>query len=203
MKTKERILAKALHLFNELGLREVTLRQIANALNMSQGNLSYHFKTKGEIVSRLYFQLVEQMDLEMSKLSQNKAILALLNDSALASMRILYQYRFITRDLYMVLEGDETLKKHYLQLQEMRKQQYVALFHNLINEGLMREEELVGEYDRLYERMNILGDNWINAADFFRIEGESKVSHYHALLIEVLYPYLTETGKAQYKALFH
>lgn len=202
MKTKERILLKALDLFNDKGVKNVTLRQIATSLKMSQGNLNYHFRTKAEIVSQLYFMLVEKMDHEMNKISQNKALLSFLKDSAFISMNILYEYRFITRDLYTVLENDKALKTHYIQLQEIRTQQYLFIFQQMIKEGLMREEELECEFDRLYERMNILGDNWINAADFFRTEEESIVSHYHSLLFEMMYPYLTKKGKEQYLELF-
>jgi AcrR family transcriptional regulator len=198
MKTKERILFKALDLFNDKGVKDVTLRQIASSLEMSQGNLNYHFRKKSELVSHLYFKLVEEMDHELNKTTRDKPILSFLSESALISMNILYQYRFITRDLYHILGSDETLKTHYLQLQEMRKQQYLLLFQNLMKEGLMREEELEGELERLYERMNILGDNWINAADFFRKDSEYKISYYHSLLFEVIYPYLTKKGKEQY-----
>jgi AcrR family transcriptional regulator len=198
MKTKERILIKALELFNNEGLKEVTLRRIAGSLGMSQGNLNYHFKTRAEIISQLYFRLVGEMDREMDKITKEGPILLFLSKSARVSMKILYQYRFITRDLYSVLETDQDLKNHYLQLQKLRHQQYLQVFQHMIKEGLMREEELEGEYDRLYERMNILGDNWINAADFFSTDGASKVAHYHALLFEVIYPYLTEKGKAAY-----
>ncbi len=202
MKTKERILFKALELFNKQGLKDVTLRQIASSLKMSHGNLNYHFRTKSEIVSQLYFMLVEKMDYELNKISQDSLILSFLYESSKVSMNILYQFRFITRDLYHVLGSDERLKKHYLQLQQKRKQQYLFLFQNLTKEGVMREEELDGEYARLFERMNILGDNWLNAADFFKKEDLSKVAHYHTLLFEVIYPYLTTQGKEQYVELF-
>lgn len=198
MKTKERILLRALELFNDKGVKDVTLRQLSSSLEMSQGNLNYHFKTKAEIVSQLYYQLVEQMNHEMNKITRDKPILSILYESALVSMNSLYQYRFISRDIYHVLGGDKELKKHYLQLQDLRKQQYVLLFQNLVEEGLMREEELEGEFFRLYERMNILGDNWINAAEFFKKDDVSIVAHYHALLFELIYPYLTKNGKAQY-----
>lgn len=201
MKTKIRILLKALELFNEKGVRDITLRQIANSLQMSQGNLNYHFRTKAEIISDLYFKMVEQTNVEMDKVTRDSPILYFLSESALVSMNLLYRYRFIVRDLYYVLGSDEILKTHYLQLQEVRKQQYLMLFQNLIREDLMREEELEGEFVRLYERMNILGDNWINVADFFGKDNNSKVAQYHALLFEVIYPYLTEKGKEQYREL--
>ena len=201
MKTKERIILKALELFNEEGVKEVTLRKIAGALGISQGNLNYHFRTKAEIIAELYFRLVDKMNTEMEKITQEQPILSFLYDTSKISMKILYDYRFITRDLYAVLEADKALKKHYIELQQTRSQQYIFLFQNMIKQGLMREEELKGEYERLYERMNILGDNWINAAVFFNRNYASKVDHYHALLFEVIYPYLTQKGKQQYREL--
>ncbi|MCO6357142.1 TetR/AcrR family transcriptional regulator [Roseivirga pacifica] len=194
MKTKEKILATALELFNKNGLKEVTLRQIAKAMNISQGNLNYHYKVKSDIVSALYFQLVGRMNIEIGQLVQSQPIMSFLSESSLISMRVLYDYRFITKDLYAVLDSDDELKQHYVGLQQTRKQQFLALFTNMITEGLLRPEEFTNEYERLYERMNILGDNWINAAALLN-NTESVVDHYHALLFEVIYPYLTEKGK--------
>jgi AcrR family transcriptional regulator len=198
MKTKERILQKSLELYNEEGLAKVTLRQIAHALGMSQGNLNYHFRTRAEIVSALYYKLVDHMNREIEKITAEQPILSFLYESALATMKGLYVYRFITRDIYSVLDTDPSLRSHYLELQRIRKHQYVQLFGNMISAGLMREEEFEKEYDRLYERMNILGDNWINAAELFRQDDPKRIEHYHSLLFEVIYPYLTPSGKKQY-----
>ncbi|WP_421754159.1 TetR/AcrR family transcriptional regulator [Croceimicrobium sp.] len=198
MKTKERILVKALELFNSEGLKEVTLRKIAVALEMSQGNLNYHFKTKGDLVAALYFDLVAHMDREMEKIAQDQALLPLIYESSWVSMKTLYDYRFITKDLYAVLDADPDLKKHYLGLQGLRKQQYMQLFSHMTQQGLMRPEEFEGEYLGLYERMNILGDNWINASILFKGKDQAVVKHYHRLLFEMVYPYLTEEGKKVY-----
>ncbi|NVK84090.1 MAG: TetR family transcriptional regulator [Cytophagia bacterium] len=202
MKTKDKVLATALELFNKEGLKDVTLRQIAKTMNISQGNLNYHYRAKSDIVSALYFQLVDRMNIEMSQLVQNQPIMSFLSESSLISMRVLFEYRFITKDLYAVLDSDEELKQHYVGLQKMRKQQFLMLFENMIEGGLLRPEELNNEYERLYERMNILGDNWINAAALLRDNSKSIVDYYHSLLFEVIYPYLTERGKEEFRNLF-
>lgn len=201
MKTKNRILENALHLFNDKGVKQVTLRKIAQSIGISQGNLNYHFKKKSEIVSCLYYQLVKEMDNEMLKITQEQPVFSFLYQRSLVSMQILYKYKFIAKDIFSVLASNTELRNHYLELQLMRKEQFLFLFQQMVNDGFMREEELKGEYNRLYERMNILGDSWINAADLYKLDNPLKISHYHALLFEVIYPYLTNKGKAQYRQL--
>lgn len=201
MKTQERILAKALSLFNAEGVKEVTLRKIARSLDMSQGNLNYHFKTKGDIIAALYYELVEKMNTEMHRITTHQPLLALVYESSLVSMEILYAYRFLLKDLYAILQSDETLRVHYLTLQKQREKEYLTLFQHMIAEGIIREAAFDGEYNRLYQRMNILGDNWVNAAILFHPDQSTSVEYFHQLLFEIIYPYLTDKGKEEYKAL--
>src|SRR6266705_6229876 len=53
LRTRDRILATSLVLFNADGVAKVSASRIAAELGMSQGNLHYHFRRKEEIVDRL------------------------------------------------------------------------------------------------------------------------------------------------------
>ncbi|RHW20484.1 TetR/AcrR family transcriptional regulator [Pseudomonas jilinensis] len=59
MKTRDRILACALELFNEQGEPNVTTLEIANELNISPGNLYYHFKGKEALLEALLEAFLE------------------------------------------------------------------------------------------------------------------------------------------------
>jgi AcrR family transcriptional regulator len=54
VKTRERILAGALALFNEEGATTLTALDVATALGMSPGHLYYHFKGKAELTAALF-----------------------------------------------------------------------------------------------------------------------------------------------------
>ena len=54
MSTKQRILDTALSMFNEHGERSVTTNHIAARLEISPGNLYYHFKNKQAIIFELF-----------------------------------------------------------------------------------------------------------------------------------------------------
>jgi AcrR family transcriptional regulator len=64
--TKEKILVASIDLFNELGLANVRLQHIADKVGISVGNLSYHFKTKDAIISRVYEDLFAEFSTILS-----------------------------------------------------------------------------------------------------------------------------------------
>lgn len=53
METRQLILLRAIKLFNERGVNHVGVREIARDLNLSPGNLSYHFKKKEDLLKEI------------------------------------------------------------------------------------------------------------------------------------------------------
>jgi AcrR family transcriptional regulator len=62
LKTAEKILLISLDLFNSQGERNITSVDIANELDISPGNLYYHYKGKDEIVNALVDSYVTKMN---------------------------------------------------------------------------------------------------------------------------------------------
>lgn len=201
-KTKNRILDTALRLFNEKGLSQVTLRTIASEMGISQGNLNYHYKKREDIIVALYFQLIEKIDARMEQSKSEKVDLSVLLDTSELIMTSLFQYRFILLDFVQVMRENEVIKKHFLELSNRRKDEFLFLFNALEKDGVMRKEQYKNEFLFLYQRIKIMGDFWISSAEvtYDRLTIDVLKEYAEVISLE-MYPYLTEKGQKQLKDL--
>ncbi len=198
-KTREIILQTSLRLFNEQGLTNTTLRNIASEMGISQGNLNYHFKKKEELVEALYFELVHMMDVNMKDMSFSTNSIENLYKVSHAGIMQMFEYRFILLDFLQVMKEHPKIREHYLELQVLRKKQFLGVFDQLVSEGLLQPASFELEYERLYERMNIIGDYWINAFYIDQFKKKHDKEYFIKLLFEIIYPYLTKKGQSDYK----
>lgn len=198
MKTKDRILATSLSLFNERGLSQVTLRTIAQEMGISQGNLNYHFKKRQDIIEGLYFQLVERMDEVFQSLVTREVDIPLIFESNRRVIEAFYKFRFFMLDFVQIMRENPSIQAHYLQLQKARIGQFQQTVTILQDKGLVRTEEFEDEFDHLYQRMSIVGDFWLSAAEVSGPSAGKQISHYQLILAEFIYPYLTPTGKQKF-----
>ncbi len=198
----EKILETALRLFNREGLAKITLRGIAKEMGISQGNLNYHFRKREEIVEALYRHMVAEMDGVVAAFGQEPPGLRLLLDLLLRTMDIFYKYRFLMLDFVQVMRAHPEVQQHYAGLQVMRRQQFGALFTALHQSGNMRSAEYPGEFDALYDRLQVMADFWLSSAviSYGELDAGARMRYFQALS-GAIYPYLTEAGKAEFVAL--
>ena len=99
MKTRERILQTALVLFNDQGEPNVSALEIANELDISPGNLYYHFRGNEPLVLELF----ERFKAEMAPLLDPPADARLDVEDYWLFLHLiverLSQYRFLFQDL--------------------------------------------------------------------------------------------------------
>lgn len=112
MNTKERITRKALSLFNQSGVYSITTNHIAQALQISPGNLYYHFKDKEDIIRSIYDQMIKFMDSVWINGKQEDPVKAIV-DILFATMKLQYKYRFFYREIGVLLEKDPILRTRY------------------------------------------------------------------------------------------
>ena len=160
LKTKERILQLSLQLFNERGERSVTTNHIAAELNMSPGNLYYHFRNKNEIIKELMAQY-QQQTLQMLALPEDRVLDA--NDKigyfqVLSSQ--LWAYRFLHRDVYHLVENNEDFKQMYPEFANKVMQQGQKIYKAFVQAGLMEMTD--SEIEALTINLWIVLTNWTN-----------------------------------------
>ncbi|MGJ7510426.1 TetR/AcrR family transcriptional regulator [Variovorax sp. GT1P44] len=96
--TRERILQASLALFNAQGLAAVSTHRIAAELEISPGNLHYHFKAKQLIVDRLFRRFEERLE----SLNASSDTVRAIDDLWLAlhlRFEAIDAYRFVYRDM--------------------------------------------------------------------------------------------------------
>lgn len=97
MKTRDRIIAAALRLFNEAGYGAVTTAALADHLGMAEGNLWYHFKTKRALLDAIGERFAIATEARLALVPQGNPVEAYAR--LLAAMTAeLRDYRFLYRD---------------------------------------------------------------------------------------------------------
>ena len=195
--TRERILDGALLLFNENGEGAVTTAQIAEYLNISEGNLWYHFRTKRDLVFELFCRLEAEIDKNLSRLPDENPDLKDFMRYLARAFEYLWEYRFLFRDRFgLTKDEDATIR---LQKLTTRGQQNVARIL-----GDMRRREMLflspEEVRALAINAWIIHSNWLRflqMCENVREVTESHVKEGFAQLIWLFNPYLSEEGKRE------
>mgnify|MGYP001791312337 CR=1 FL=1 len=202
-KTKKRILSVSRVMFNEKGYSNVTIRMIALQLNMSSGNLNYHFKKREDILEALYFEMVEVFDDRVKNISSTEISLETIKNDIIESLFRMIEYRFFWTDLYNILRLNEKLKKHFLNAYQERFNGYKYLFKDIQEKGILDSFRFESERDFLIERMIDYSNTWLYNSLIYEIEiNKGYVASRSENLMGMLYPYLTDLGKSQYKMVF-
>ncbi len=201
METREKILCAALALFNRDGLDNVSLRDIAAEAGIRQGNLTYHFKKRDDVVHALYRRLVEEIEREIVALStiggEHRAhprhFLAL----NAAIYRAFDAYRFLMVDFAQIMRCHPRIAEEHAELTRRRRLQLRHAFCSLVEDGYMRPEQHAREHDLVIMQMTLIGDFFITGAEYVHhIPQNRQLSVYLELLSQLLSAYLTDEGRA-------
>lgn len=201
-KTKQRILDVSLMLFNKQGERAITTNHIAAELNMSPGNLYYHYRNKQDIIKALIHDYQFET-LQMLELPTERTVTA--EDKIRYFQRLseqLWKYRFLHRDVYHLVEKDDLFNQDYAQFSSRVMQQVQILYQAFVDVGLMKLNAV--EMEALIINIWIILTNWTN---FLFMSGHINEMNYQQkkwsllalrqlVLLET--PYLIGKSKATY-----
>ena len=199
-RTVERILESALALFNEQGEPNVTTAQIAAELNISAGNLYYHFKNKEAIVGPLFDRFADELADDLA-LPENRAIT--LEDMWLhlhLVFETVWRYRFIYRDLNDLLGRHRKMREHFRRLIAEQSAAAVQVFRGLAASGDMIASEQ--EMDALAGNMVLIATYWLsfeNARDGKADSGSIGRGVYHVM--SAIAPFLVGDARLLFERL--
>jgi len=191
MKTRDRILECALHLFNEKGEPNVSTLEIANEMGISPGNLYYHFHGKEPLVLGLF----EHFQAELSPLLDPPADAQLAPEDYWLFLHLiverLAQYRFLFQDLSNLAGRLPKLAKGIRQLLNALKRTLASLLAQLKAQGfLVSGTQALGQ---LVEQITL---TLLFSLDYQRIldrEGEGRLVVYQIMMLVA--PHLLPAAK--------
>jgi AcrR family transcriptional regulator len=160
--TRQRILDASLAMFNEQGEPNVTTNHIADELEISPGNLYYHFRNKDDIIEQLFQRYEERMD---SALVAPEGRLPNLEDIWLQLHLVfecIWEYRFLYRDLVDILSRNRHLRLRFARILKRAAGNATAVMRGLVQAGVMRASAT--EVDSTANNILVIATFWLNYA---------------------------------------
>lgn len=201
LNTKDKILESALFLFNRFGFVSVRLQHIADEVGISVGNLAYHFKTKDEIIEKLYEQLAQEQqqllaDLRMIPLFVN------INRHVENSFLLHKKYSFFYTDALEVIRAYPIIKRQYREQIQWQTIQLELLIQFNVARGALIVPNFPDTTLLLANRYLLFLENWMN---FERMKGtelsEINVQQLKDNIWGLLAPYFSDTGQSEFRQL--
>ena len=140
-RTRERILETSLALFNRSGAPHVTTADIAGEMEISPGNLYYHFRNKDEIVADLY----ARFEARAAPLFADPRGRRIDVEDLWLWLHLLFElqgeYRFLYRDLDELAARDPALGARFGRLLRQGAATVVELCRGMVAAGTMHATE--------------------------------------------------------------
>lgn len=160
--TRQRILDASLAMFNEQGEPNVTTNHIADELEISPGNLYYHFRNKDDIIEQLFARYEERMD---AALVAPEGRLRDLEDIWLQLHLVfeaIWDYRFLYRDLVDILSRNRRLRLRFARILRRAADNATSGMRGLVQAGVMRAS--AAEVEATATNILVLATFWLNYA---------------------------------------
>jgi AcrR family transcriptional regulator len=203
MKTRDKILHTALALFNERGVSRVSSRNISEELEISYGNLTYHFPKKEDIVMALYQQMQTKINEQFTLLEKEIFALHFVLDNLKAIFKVLYEYKFVFLGFAYLNREFEEIRQDTLTQFEYRRALLERMGLFLAQNGLLRPENAPNETkSKIHNLLHIMHFWILDAEVFYKGAEEHKVGYYLEMFYNAVRPSLTDIALKMFEEMY-
>jgi AcrR family transcriptional regulator len=199
MTTKEKILKKALELFNRDGTSKVSTHHIADSMKISPGNLYYHYENKNEIIREIGENMITEMN-ELMKLKITNVLnpVKMFTNLFQKLFQIQVDYAFLFNETVILINNDLLFKKRSDEARRNWMNFHENLILKLIELKILKHKNLK-EYRTLIQTQWLILNFWRNHSQLEGIKFDDKRIKEGILLVFTLAePYLTPLGKVTF-----
>jgi AcrR family transcriptional regulator len=196
MKTRDRILLTSLHLFNTCGEPNVTTIDIACEMDISPGNLYYHFRNKDDIIFAIYTAFETDMQGVLSAAEKRQFGVMDLWVYLQLMLETIWKFRFFYRDTIAILERNETLRKRFTRVVDKKHKVYKQIFLKLKSEGLIDFNSTM--LDALTTNAVIITTYWLNYQQMHQqkplneLDADTQINAGVQNIMTILLPHMNE-----------
>ena len=158
--TRQRILDASLAMFNSQGEPNVTTNHIADELEISPGNLYYHFRNKDQIVERLFDRFEERISISPPEAGSDAGAIEDLWLYLHLMFEAIWDYRFLYRNLDDIVGRHPRLRDHINRIVEAKLAAVEGLCRSLARAGLVTATP--SEIRALALNVLVVATYWLN-----------------------------------------
>ena len=202
MKTRDKITLAALELFNEHGERNITTNHIAAHIDISPGNLYYHFRNKQEIVREIFDGYLVELLERFPPVEEHEDSLVILRRYLDSVFTLMWKYRFFYANLPEILHRDPILRERYLSVQDKLQVNLQSIFRTFIDLKLIEIDE--DDIKPVITSMHLVVTSWLGYQSAMTPDAEiteAVILQGMLQMISIIRPYTTDLGKEQIQVL--
>ncbi|WP_395772013.1 TetR/AcrR family transcriptional regulator [Arenimonas sp.] len=193
-KTRNRILDVALRLFNEQGETNISTNHIADELEISPGNLYYHYRNKDDIIEQLFLRFEERMDQALVAPEGREVTLEDVWLQLHLVFECIWNYRFIYRDIINILSRNRSLRLRFARILKRGSSNAQGIMRGLNETGAMRAS--AAEIEGLATNILVLATFWLNYANVRGEKDEQRAIQQGIVQVMMLVsPFLRDTER--------
>lgn len=186
--TRQAILDTARVLFNQRGYNGVSLQDIAGAVGISKGNLSYHFQKKENIIETLIAESADTLPDLLPRTMEELDLMFLDIQKAVQEKR----YFFLSHAQLGQI-SPEIGRRQRARCREITERMERALT-SLHENGLLRAEDYPGEYTHTAEFLYFSSAYWAPFTELKRLDG-GETEGYRRHAWRIVHPLLNPQGR--------